>query len=169
VARLFFALWPDESLQRRLATIAQDLQPQCGGKPVAAHNIHFTLVFIGDADQSAIPRLIDAANSVKPEIFSLRLDQLGAFRNSKVAWVAPTQTPAQLTLLVNDLQHALWQAGFGFDKKPFVPHVTLLRKVGWLEPQAVDVSLEWNVKGFALVQSHSETGGVRYEVLQRFT
>jgi RNA 2',3'-cyclic 3'-phosphodiesterase len=168
VARLFFALWPEKSLQQRLAKIAHDIQPQCGGKPIPAHNIHLTLVFVGETDQANIPRLIEAANTVRPEIFSLQLDQLGAFRNSKVAWAAPAQTPPQLILLVNDVQNALWQAGFGFDKKPFVPHVTLLRKVVWLELQALDVTLEWHVNGFALVQSISEAGGLRYKVLKHF-
>ncbi|MGB8599192.1 MAG: RNA 2',3'-cyclic phosphodiesterase [Burkholderiales bacterium] len=166
--RVFFALWPDKALQFRLAEIASSLQPQCGGKPVPAHNIHCTLVFIGETDQENIPRLIDAANSIRPESFSLQLSKVGAFRNSKVVWIAPVLIQPQLTLLVNDLQNALWQAGFRFDNKPFVPHITLMRKAGWLEQAALGEFIDWQVKGFALVQSQAETRGMQYEVLNRF-
>jgi RNA 2',3'-cyclic 3'-phosphodiesterase len=126
------------------------------------------LVFIGEVEKVNIPRLIDAAHAVRVESFSLPLDQVSAFRNSKVAWIGPMQTPPELTLLVNNLQNALWQAGFGFDNKPFVPHVTLLRKAGWLAQTTLGKRIIWPVKGFALVQSHSETGGVRYVILKRF-
>ena len=167
-SRLFFALWPDEVLQRRLKQMARRFDPICAGKPVRAHNIHLTLVFIGQFDQAKIPLLIDAAETFKLETFSLRLDRIGAFRNSKVVWLGPAETPSELTLLVNNLQKALRQAGFGFDNKPFVPHVTLLRKARWFESADLEEPIDWQVQGFALVQSVSESGGVRYEVLRRF-
>jgi RNA 2',3'-cyclic 3'-phosphodiesterase len=125
-------------------------------------------VFIGQFDQAKIPQLIDAAETFKMETFSLLLDRIGAFRNSKVVWVAPAETPPELILLVNNLQNALWQAGFGYDNKPFVPHVTLLRKARWCEPADLHEPIVWQTQGFALVQSFSETDGVRYEVLRRF-
>ncbi len=155
-------------LQQRLAQIARRIQPDGGGKPIAAHNIHLTLVFIGSFNQADIPRLINAVESIKPESFSLNLDCIGAFRNSRVVWIAPSQTPLGLTLLVNNLQQALRQEGFGFDTKPFVPHVTLLRKARWLEPREIDEPINWQTQGFALMQSVSETDGVRYEVLRQF-
>jgi RNA 2',3'-cyclic 3'-phosphodiesterase len=144
------------------------LQPQCGGKLVLSDNIHLTLVFVGEVDQADIMRVIDAASTVNPEAFLLQLDQVGAFRDSKVVWLGPMLTPPPLSLLVNNLHNALSKAGFGFDNKPFVPHLTLLRKAGWLDRAMQYKSIAWPVKGYALVQSHSEPGGVRYEVLRRF-
>jgi RNA 2',3'-cyclic 3'-phosphodiesterase len=166
--RLFFALWPDETLQQRLAQTASRLSSIYDGKPVPAYNIHLTLVFIGQFDQAKIPVLIDAIGAFKPETFALRLNRVGAFRNTNVVWVAPAVMPPQLTLLVNNLRNALWQADFGFDNRPFVPHVTLLRKARWCEPADLQEPIDWEVQGFELVQSVSETDGVRYEVLKRF-
>jgi RNA 2',3'-cyclic 3'-phosphodiesterase len=164
----FFALWPSTSLQRQLADIAREIKQHCIGKPVATHNLHLTLVFVGEVNQAIIPRLIDAAKSASPEAFILQLNRVGWFQNSKVAWIAPEQTPPELSSLANNLQQALRQTGFTFDEKPFVPHVTLLRKSGRLTEANLSHVIVWQVRGFALVQSHSEPDGVRYEVLYRF-
>jgi 2'-5' RNA ligase len=167
-SRVFFALWPDELLQRRCADLALTLQLRCGGKLVPAHNIHLTLLFVGEVEKTKIAELIEAANSVRAKFFALQLDRVGAFRKSKAVWLAPAQASSECTLLVNNLQNVLWQAGFGFDSKPFVPHVTLLRKAGWLDESTLNEAIDWQVNGFALVRSLSEIEGVRYEVLKKF-
>jgi 2'-5' RNA ligase len=125
-------------------------------------------VFIGAVEQKAIAQLIDAAKTVRCEAFSLRLDRIGVFRNSKIAWLAPEKTPPELTALVNDLRHALRRAGFAFDNKPFVPHITLLRKAGLFAEITLNLAIDWRVNGFALVQSHSGKNGLQYEVINRF-
>lgn len=168
-SRLFFALWPDTALQQHCYSVAHALHAQCGGNLVPPHNIHLTLVFIGNVEKARIPLLIDAVKGVRSEIFSLQLNQVGAFRESKVAWLAPAQAPPELALLVNNLRSALTHAGFSFDNKPYVPHLTLLRKTGGVDVAVLDRTIEWRVNGFALMQSHSEADGVRYEVLKEFT
>ena len=52
----------------------------------------------------------------------------------------------------------------GFDAKPFVSHVTLLRDAR--EPRAIPelAPIEWRLDAFALVQSVSLPKGSRYEV-----
>jgi RNA 2',3'-cyclic 3'-phosphodiesterase len=166
--RLFFALWPEAELQQQFFDIARLVNEQCRGNLVPLQNMHLTLVFIGAVEQTSIAQFIDAAKAVRCEPFSLRLNRIGAFRSSKIVWLAPEKTPPELSELVSNLQQALRIADFGFDNKPFVPHITLLRKAGLLEETTFDAALEWQVNGFALVQSHSDLDGVRYEVLRHF-
>ncbi len=44
--RLFFALWPSEEVRAGLAEVMASLDVR-GGKPVAAENLHITLLFLG--------------------------------------------------------------------------------------------------------------------------
>ncbi len=165
---LFFALWPDEFLQQPLATLAQTLRAQCGAKLVDEKNIHLTLAFLGEVDASNIARMIEAAATIKLKSFPLQLNQLGSFHRSKVAWIAPTETPPELLSLVSDLHDKLRAENFTFDTKPFVPHITLLRKTHSLETTKLEKAISWNVRAFALVRSYSEERGVRYEVIRKF-
>lgn len=167
-SRLFFALWPGAELQQKFAEIAQVLHPQCGGRLIPASNIHLTLIFVGAVEKSRIPRLVEAANNVRVTPFQLRIERLGSFHAGKIAWLAPTETPPVLSRLVETLHAALRQAGFSFDEKPFVPHISLLRKARSISPGALDPPIEWAVSGFALIESHSAADGAHYEVIERF-
>ncbi|MGB8855338.1 MAG: RNA 2',3'-cyclic phosphodiesterase, partial [Burkholderiales bacterium] len=167
-SRQFFALWPSAELQQKFAETAQMLHLQYGGRLIPAVNIHLTLVFVGAVEKSRIPRLVEAANMVRVTPFQLRLDRIGSFHGNKIAWLAPTETPPELSRLVESLRTALRQSGFSFDEKPFVPHISLLRKSRSIGPGALNPPIEWAASGFALIESHSAADGVRYEVIKRF-
>lgn len=47
--RLFFALWPDETVRKRLRATARTLVPP-EARAVAPDAVHVTLLFIGAAD-----------------------------------------------------------------------------------------------------------------------
>jgi RNA 2',3'-cyclic 3'-phosphodiesterase len=166
--RVFFALWPEEHLQQKISDIARTVQTECHGNLVAAQNIHLTLVFIGEVKQAAIAQLVEAAKTVELKSFSLRLNRLGYFSQSKAAFLAPEQTPPELSSLVNNLQNALRNAQFSFDSKPFVPHITLLRKAGMRAEATIEPRIDWEVSGYALVQSRSLKDGVQYAVISQF-
>ena len=59
--------------------------------------------------------------------FDLELTQAGYWAHNHIAWVAPAAAPQALADLVNHLETRLAAAGFAFDARPLVPHVTLLR------------------------------------------
>jgi len=62
------------------------------------------------------------------------------------------------------LRSALARAHIAFDPKGFVSHVTLLREAR--EPEAMPAldPIEWQLDGFALVQSVTLPKGSRYEI-----
>ena len=79
-----------------------------------------------------------------------------------------TETPAALDAIVSDLRAALAAAEFAFDPKPFVPHVTLVRKVpaGFVMPAVQPI--RWAVTGFVLVRSVMRPAGSDYLVEGRW-
>lgn len=144
------------------------LHLQYGGRLIPAVNIHLTLVFVGAVEKSRIPRLVEAANNVRATPFQLRLDRIGSFHAGKIAWVAPAEMPPELSRLVESLHAALRQSGFSFDEKPFVPHISLLRKSRSISPGELNPPIDWAASWFALIESQSTADGVRYEVIKRF-
>lgn len=75
-------------------------------------------------------------------------------------------TPA-LTALHERLGAALSALGVALDARPFSPHVTMARRARAASLPAAPADLEWNARGFALVES---LGGSRasYRVLSSF-
>ena len=59
--RLFFALWPDASTADALATLAQQVAAESGGRPTAPGNVHVTLAFLGDQPRRIARELSAAA------------------------------------------------------------------------------------------------------------
>ena len=165
-ARLFFALWPQDALQARLAAWAR--QAAGKGRPMRRENIHLTLAFLGDTDAALVPALEALAQDVAFPAFNLMLDRVAYWKHNRIIWCGAGQDPPALTELVEGLRARLDAAGIAYDKKPFVSHVTLVRNAHGLEGAPAWVPLTWEAADFALVTSVRIEGSVGYRVLQRF-
>ncbi len=162
--RLFFALWPDDVVRMQLACAA-DHWTRC---PVAAANLHMTLVFLGGCTAEELQCSRTAAAGVVAEGFELTLDCLGGWSRARVQWLGPSGVPAVLPELVVQLQQVLAGCGFALEQRPYVPHVTLARKVRKPESRSGLEAVHWPVRDFVLVESVSVRGGVEYRVLDRW-
>lgn len=162
--RLFFALWPDDGVRAALARWALAIQHVAGGRATRTESIHLTLAFLGAVEPARLKELKAAAASVAVRPFELVLDAAGCWKHNRIAWAGATATPPVLGTLVSDLRTALAGAGFLFDPKPFVPHLTLVRKAqpGFALP-ALE-SVPWRVTGFVLVRSVMQAAGSRYAI-----
>ncbi|MCL4801679.1 MAG: RNA 2',3'-cyclic phosphodiesterase [Burkholderiales bacterium] len=162
--RLFFALWPDDAVRDALAAWARELHRACGGRTTRPQNLHVTLAFLGDTDGGRLPELKAAAGSVAPRAFELVLDRPGYWKHNRIAWAGASETPEALQAMVVDLRAALGAAGFRFDEKPFVSHVTLLRKGN--SPRALPRldPIVWRGCGFTLIRSVPGAEGSDYAV-----
>jgi 2'-5' RNA ligase len=162
--RLFFALWPDDAVRAELAGWSRELHVACGGRPTRSENLHLTVAFLGKVDDACVAEVERTASEVSPKAVSLVLDQPGYWKQNRIAWAGASLVPPELAALVSDLRGALAKSRIGFDAKPFVSHVTLLRDAR--EPRAIPelAPIEWRLEGFALVQSVSLPQGSRYEI-----
>ena len=166
MARLFFALWPDEAAARALAALASSLAGEARGKPVPVEKIHATLVFLGEVRDERRAEALEAASRIRPRAFELVLDRVGAFRRAGVAWAGTSAPPERLLELQSKLEARLRDRGFGLEERAYTPHITLARRIERAVRQAPIAPIAWAAREFTLVRS--ETGSGRYVVERRW-
>lgn len=167
--RVFFALWPDAAERAALAAWQTPLQQRVGGSAMRADTLHTTLVFLGDLAARQLQTLELAAREVGGQSFVLCFDTARYWGHNRILFAAPTHPPQALFRLVADLEQRLAGHRFRFDRRPYKPHVTLLRHARWHDADLPPMpAVRWTVSGFVLVQSLRDERGARYEVLARF-
>jgi 2'-5' RNA ligase len=167
-ARVFFALWPDPAVRQALVQVGIKMHRQLEGRLTRAESIHMTLLFLGDTAVERLPELARAAAAVPFESFSLHIDTADCWKHNKVAWVAPRDTPAPLARLVSALEERVAEEGFRFDRRPFAPHITLVRKARCGPLELNLPRIRWAVREFVLVRSELDSNGSRYAVIGRW-
>lgn len=162
--RLFFALWPDEVLRVGLVERREQLGP-VSRRRVPDHNLHLTLVFLGDQPADRLPRIEAAAGQVRGRACELVLDRFGWFPGARVLWLGG-EPPAALAACRRDLAARLERSGLTFDRRPFCPHVTLFRQVSPRPAQPQPPPMRWPVRDFSLIES---IPGRPYQVLRTWS
>ncbi len=159
--RLFFALWPDDGTRRSIDDFLDTL-PTGTGRRVATENLHITLTFLGSVSTDCSERLITEVSTIKGRAFQLVLDRVSSWKKSQIVWMAPTFVPDELNALVAQLNKITMSCDIMLDNRPFQPHLTLLRKVKKAMPETPIQAIDWQVDGFALIESLTHPEGVRY-------
>lgn len=121
----------------RLGDRAAGIAARAGARPLQARDLHLTLAFIGELPRDALSPLgqeigaaLRAAGVRLPNAHdALTFDQVGSFRGADVAWLGMSQPPPWLAPLAQAVRDALDAAGVSYDRKPFVPHLTVARGV----------------------------------------
>jgi 2'-5' RNA ligase len=168
-ARLFFALWPERSVQAALGTLAAQAQAQCGGRAIVQDNIHLTLFFVGAFERARIGTLERAAASVERAPFELMFDRLGYWRHNRIVWAGVGESPPALSRLAFTLSAALARIGLRGEERPYVPHVTLVRNAARKPARTQIEPCTWGVNDFVLMESVPAANGVRYQPLAAWT
>lgn len=171
-ARIFLALWPDTALRTRLATAGGKLHQSLDGRPTRPDTIHLTLVFIGNLARSRLIELGQALHSVSAAGFGTVFDQAECWRHNRIGFLAPSQPPEALFRLVSMLETRLDQMAIPFDRRPYMPHITLIRQAHCpSENQAAEFDCEpikWPAKDFVLVESVASPAGASYRIVERY-
>ncbi len=163
--RVFFALVPDAATQALLGVLARDVALRAGGRAIVDANIHLTLAFIGDVGIERIEVLRDVVDALPREAFALTLDNVGTFRHTDIAWIAPSHVPSPLVDLQLRLAAALAKNQFELEQRPFHAHVTLARRCTRKAAKTRSNSIEWNAQRVSLLESVAGNGGVCYREL----
>lgn len=128
--RLFVAAELPEELLDALSETSAALRDTIHGRYVASDSFHVTLAFLGEVPGSLA---LDAAAAVERgctghEPIEASLGELGSFgrRRSATLWQA-VEGGAALVRLASAVRASLKEAGFSFDEKRFLAHVTLMR------------------------------------------
>jgi len=163
--RLFFALWPSDSVRARIQknqTTAAELH---NGRCLRRGNFHLTLVFLGTIPADYLTCLQTMASDVQSQRFNLKLDHVGLFAKPKCLWLGCHEKPESLMLLAELLAQGVKSCGLSIDERQYNPHLTIMRKVTELTEFTVE-PIDWSVTEFCLVKSEPVSDGVEYSVVQ---
>jgi len=165
-SRLFFALWPDEQTRLNLVRLNQSIETK-GFKPVQAHNLHATLVFLGSVDGASELLIKYSVREILAKPFVLTFDQLSYWSKPKILCLTCSHIPDEAGLLVTALNREVASCGLQTDTRPYLPHITLARHARYL-PDIIIEPIVWRAEAFVLAESCSEPGGVNYKVKQHW-
>jgi 2'-5' RNA ligase len=151
--RLFLALWPEDAVRRRLRDLLEKGLSIRSGRPEPVANLHITLVFIGDVAADRVDAIEQAIAGVSAAAFELLLERVGYWERPRILWLGPREVPPALYALVKDLRTVLETCGVQPETRPYLPHMTLARKVHRPPPPATLEPIRWPVSGFSLMES----------------
>ncbi len=178
--RLFIAINFPDAMRKRLWSEAAPLHD--AGYPVkwvAADNIHMTVKFLGEVDESRAGAIGVGLRSAVADTktFGLPVGQFGAFPSAKrprVLWVG-CETPPVLELLEDAMEREMSKIGLETDGRAFRPHITIGRvrrearpaELKGLEQDLVRLEFfeEPQIASVDLIGSHLGPKGPHYERL----
>jgi len=167
MARLFFALWPDEETRAKLDKVAQQFKNEKVSL-VKKSNLHITLEFLGEVSGEDQQALQNKVSKISGQPFDIELTRVGWWQKPAILWIGTTHIPEPLTHLVKSIKKCVKQQGLKVDKRPYKPHVTIARKVKQLFAPKDQFHIPWHINSFALIVSESIDGGVEYRVLKKW-
>ncbi len=115
-----------------LVKLDRELRKVGGGmRPVAMDIVHVTLKFLGETDEAAIPKIIEAMDKAVKGVppFDITLKGMGSFpsaSNIRVVWVG-MQGAEPLVGIAKVLDEECARLGFEREERPFSPHLTVGR------------------------------------------
>lgn len=149
--RLFIGLMPGFAVQRQLSDHQSRWIWPTQARVTPPEKLHLTLHFLGQVDDEAQARLINALSTVRHGSFAMGLSEHGTFMPGGIAWMGPTPSPQ-----LESLRAATGVAVRSAHLQPvpdWTPHVTLARHAGNVAFPQQGEPLLWHVDRFALVWS----------------
>ena len=166
--RLFIGLPFPHQVRRDFLLVQKQLQKNAvKGNFTAVGNFHLTLTFLGEVEENRIPAAFAALEAAPMPPVELIFDGLGCF-DGGIWYLSPAPCPA-LAEGQARLERALGRVGFSLEPRPYVPHVTLGRKVllreGYTPPKVLGRPIAAQSEGPRLFLSHRVAGELTYTPL----
>jgi 2'-5' RNA ligase len=131
--RTFIAVEIEPAVRQALTELQDDLRGVADDvKWVEPENLHLTLKFLGDVDETDLYSVCKMAESSVAGIaaFSMQLAGVGAFPSSnkpKIIWAGIRQGADELVQIHKRLESAFAEEGYPREDRAFTPHLTLGR------------------------------------------
>ena len=162
--RLFVAVQLSEELKKNITGTLHDLkQKGVKGNYVPAKNLHLTLAFIGETDDS--DQVKEALKGISYKPFKLSLSEMGNFGN--LLWVGMKGNQG-LSAAAKSVRDALDAAGIPYNKKAFTPHITIIRKSSGNWKQVPPPKGQMMVKSISLMKTTFKDGKPVYSEVCSF-
>ncbi|OWY41070.1 RNA 2',3'-cyclic phosphodiesterase [Xenophilus sp. AP218F] len=166
--RCFLACLPPAHCLPGLLRQQEWLAAQVGGRIIPAAQLHLTLAFLGELDDTALQEAVACAGQSAAGLYGeLTLDRAGSF-DAGAVWSGSSAPPERLLAWQARLRDALGARGIALPARPFVPHISLLRRPEReVAPQALP-PLSLPLQELCLLASAPQASGARYQLLQRW-
>lgn len=167
--RLFIGLPFGEDASRSFEGV-QNLLKQLSrkGNFTAFENFHLTLAFLGEQSEERIPAVFAALDELDFPPLDLTFTTLGRF-DGGIWYLFPAYNETLFTCQAQ-LAGTLSRYGFDLEDRPYIPHVTLGRKILLKEDAQIEESLYTPIPahsiGPRLFLSHRVDGVLRYDPLE---
>ncbi len=160
--RLFISINFDDDMIDTLSSMQDELmQSGIEGSYTRPENMHMTLAFIGEYDDPE--GIIDIMRSIPFKSFNLKVTDCSPFKDM---FFANIEDNDNLRDFVKRLRHALSDNEVPFDRKKFMPHITLVRKAKHVKSDAFISEIRGDetmrVKGVSLMKSERGKHGMIY-------
>jgi 2'-5' RNA ligase len=161
--RCFIAAWPTDETRLALDRLITSLKTRVAdGRAMQARNLHLTLAFIGELEPARAEDLALDCDYLAAAPCDWTIDTLGSFPRARVVWAGGLVTP-ELAACVARARTRLDQQSIPFDRKAFVPHVTLIRDVRRFEGAGPLVEpVSWRSAHVALYAAARDASGPVY-------
>ena len=178
--RLFFCVELEKPVRDALTGIAARLKGRLGAgvKWVARDNLHITVRFLGEVEDSLAEGLAEVGGEVARATapFSFPLTGLGAFptpRRARVIWAGPGEPSPPFAQLARRVEAGVQALGFPPERKEAVAHITLARlkpprDVAAALSEIAVPELEVEVHSLTLMRSRLTPQGPIYTPLRRW-
>lgn len=124
--RLFIAIELPDEIKKQLEEMRTDIP---GSRWVPLEQIHLTLSFLGEVDDTALDLLSGALATINVPGFNLCFSGTGCFpdrRRPRVLWLGLEPEPL-LSNLASLVREAVLACDIPQEERPFSPHITLAR------------------------------------------
>ncbi|CAA7624410.1 RNA 2',3'-cyclic phosphodiesterase [Magnetospirillum sp. UT-4] len=172
--RLFVGLALPAAIGVPLAALGAGLP---GARWVERRNLHVTLRFVGDVDETVGHELHQSLAAVRAPAFDLALEGFGTFgsRSPNALWAGVERAPGLMHLQAK-VESAAVRAGLEPERRRYQPHVTLARLKdtpiarlqAFIAAHSPYRAGPFPVEGFVLFRSHLGRGGAEYEAVAEY-
>lgn len=187
--RLFIAIELPAPIRAYIGHAMDTLQkatPRHAIRWVPPENLHLTLKFLGDTDETQVEAIRqELGKAIKGhQSFTIRVEGSGCFpniRKPRVIWLGLKDSANRLASLQTAIETTIAPLGFPTDQRPFSPHLTLgrvkdqtpaetLTQIGnGIQSKPLGLIATWLCQGVSLMQSDLRPSGAVYTQLAHYT
>ena len=126
--RAFIAVELPPEVKKNIAGLVGDLKRiDAPVKWVEPENLHITLKFLGEVEESKIEKLIALVSSAVAGTGSFNVKFEGIGKYPRVIWVGTGQGAEELCKIASAVEKNLAKAGYQKEEREFKPHITIGR------------------------------------------
>lgn len=163
--RLFYAITFKEESKVKLSIIRDALADHAlKGRFISKDNIHLTLAFIGEVNQSKLNDYESVIDYLNFDDLQLKATHLGSFRkkNKDILWLG-LEDERSVKDLNNNLVKILSTLGLAYEKRKYHPHITMGRQVVMDSNDIIVPPVDLKLDSIALMHSHRVNDILVYE------